>query len=54
MTRINRAVELLALGQPIYYSGVHELSYAAGKEAAQTWADYLQVEMEHFPLTLTA
>jgi len=49
MTRINRAVELLEAGQPVYYTGVHDLSYASGKEAAQTWADYLLVEMEHFP-----
>ena len=47
MTRINRAIELLEQGQPVYYTGVHELSYESGKEAAQTWADYLLLEMEH-------
>ncbi|MCS6859677.1 MAG: aldolase/citrate lyase family protein [Abditibacteriales bacterium] len=47
MPRINRAIELLEQGQPIYYTGAGELSYEGGKHAAQTWADYLLVEMEH-------
>jgi 4-hydroxy-2-oxoheptanedioate aldolase len=57
MPRINRAIELLAEGQPVYYTGVHELSYDSGKAAASTWADYLMVEMEHYsfdPVGLTA
>lgn len=57
MKRINRAIELLEQGQPVYYTGVHELSYESGKDAAQTWADYLMVEMEHYsfdPVGLTA
>ena len=45
--RTNRAIELLQEGQPIYYTGLNSLSYEAGVEAAQTWADYLMVEMEH-------
>jgi len=49
MKRVNRAIELLEQGQPIYYTGVEELSYAGGVAAAQTWADYLIVEMEHGP-----
>ena len=48
MARINRAIELLESGQPIYYTGVHGgLTYDNGKVYAQTWADYLMVEMEH-------
>jgi 4-hydroxy-2-oxoheptanedioate aldolase len=47
MPRINKAIELLEQGQPIYYTGAGELSYEGGKRAAQTWADYLMVEMEH-------
>ncbi len=49
-TRINRAVELLADGQPIYYVGGHTghvLSYAQGRQDAGTWADYINVGMEH-------
>ena len=29
--RINKAVELLESGQPIYYTGTRELSYENGK-----------------------
>src|SRR3954466_16215572 len=49
-TRINRAVELLAQGQAIYYDGPHSghvLTYAQGREDAGTWADYMNVGMEH-------
>ncbi|MEX0763191.1 MAG: aldolase/citrate lyase family protein [Dehalococcoidia bacterium] len=48
--RINRAVELLEQGQPIYYVGGHtgaELTYEAGRRDARTWADYINVGMEH-------
>jgi 4-hydroxy-2-oxoheptanedioate aldolase len=45
--RINKAVELLAQGQPIYYTGAEDRSYAGGKAAAKTWADYITYEMEH-------
>jgi len=48
--RINRAIELLELDQAIYYTGAHTghvLTHAQGKEDAQTWADYINVGMEH-------
>ena len=48
--RINRAIELLAQDQAIYYVGHHTghvLTYAQGKEDAGTWADYINVGMEH-------
>ena len=48
--RLNRAIELLAQGQPIYYTGGHTghvLTYDQGKEDAGTWADYINVGMEH-------
>ena len=45
--RVNRAIELLEEGQPIYYTGVHDVSYDGGRAMAQTWADYIAVEMEH-------
>jgi 4-hydroxy-2-oxoheptanedioate aldolase len=48
--RINRAIELLEQDQAIYYMGQHTghvLTYAQGKEDAHTWADYINVGMEH-------
>ena len=48
--RINKAIELLEQDQPIYYTGGHtgaNLSYEGGKEMAGTWADYINVGMEH-------
>ena len=48
--RINRAVALLASGQPIYYVGghtEHTLTHEQGGEDAATWADYINVGMEH-------
>ena len=50
--RINRALELLADGQPIYYTGSHsgtEGSFEQGKKEAQTYADYISYDMEHAP-----
>ncbi|MBV8120065.1 MAG: hypothetical protein JO081_09030, partial [Alphaproteobacteria bacterium] len=47
---INRAVELLTQGQAIYYIGGHSghvLTRAKGREDADTWADYINVGMEH-------
>ena len=49
-SRINRALELLARDQAIYYVGGHSghlLTEAQGHEDAQTWADYINVGMEH-------
>ena len=40
--RINRAIELLAQGQPVYYTGGHTghvLTYEQGVADAGTWAD---------------
>src|SRR5262249_16729723 len=50
--RINRAIELLAQGQPIYYTGSHsgtEGNFEQGKKDAQTYADYISYDMEHAP-----
>ena len=44
--RINKAIELLERGQPIYYAGAHG-GYEEGRKMAQTWADYINYEMEH-------
>jgi len=54
MPRINRAIELLEQGQPIYYTGAGERTYEGGVKAAQTWADYIAYEMEHGPFDITA
>jgi 4-hydroxy-2-oxoheptanedioate aldolase len=51
-TRINRAIDLLAQGQPIYYTGSHEGTEGAfeqGVKDAQTYADYISYDMEHAP-----
>jgi 4-hydroxy-2-oxoheptanedioate aldolase len=48
--RINRAIEMLSRDQAIYYVGAHSghvLTYAQGKKDAGTWADYINVGMEH-------
>jgi len=41
MARVNRAIELLEQGQPIYYSGAEERGFEGGVQAAKTWADYI-------------
>ena len=49
-TRINRAIELLEQDQAIYYDGPHSghvLTYEQGRTDASTWADYINVGMEH-------
>jgi 4-hydroxy-2-oxoheptanedioate aldolase len=49
-SHINRALELLAQDQAIYYVGGHSghvLTRAQGREDALTWADYINVGMEH-------
>ncbi|MFN8523658.1 MAG: aldolase/citrate lyase family protein [Chloroflexota bacterium] len=49
-TRINRAIDLLSQDQPIYYMGGHTghvLTREQGRKDAKTWADYINVGMEH-------
>src|SRR5438105_1337799 len=53
-SRINKAVELLSQGQPIYYTGAEDRTYEGGRAAAKTWADYIAYEMEHGPFDVTA
>jgi 4-hydroxy-2-oxoheptanedioate aldolase len=50
--RINKAIELLDMGQPVYYTGSHdgtEATFEQGKLDAQTWADYINYDMEAAP-----
>ena len=51
--RVNKCVELLASGQPIYYETVEDRGYEGGKAAASTWADYINYEMEHGPFDVS-
>ncbi len=56
VSRINRAIELLDQGQAIYYDGPHSghvLTYAQGKADALSWADYINVGMEHGAFDMT-
>jgi 4-hydroxy-2-oxoheptanedioate aldolase len=49
---INRAIELLEQGQPVYYTGSHSGTtgtFEQGKKDAQTYADYISYDMEHAP-----
>jgi len=43
--RVNKAIELLESGQPVYY-GYGTGGYQEGKAAAKTWADILMYDME--------
>src|SRR5258707_2035411 len=55
--RINRAIELLAADQALYYDGPHTghvLTYEQGRNDARTWADYINVGMEHGAFDMTA
>jgi len=48
--RINRCIELLEQDVAIYYDGPHSghvLTHAQGRSDAATWADYMNVGMEH-------
>jgi len=48
--RINKAIELLEQDQAIFYTGGHtgaDLTYEGGVEAAKTYADYINIGMEH-------
>ena len=54
--RINRAIELLEADQALYYDGPHTghvLTSEQGKKDARTWADYINVGMEHGAFDMT-
>ena len=51
--RVNKAIELLEQGQPIYYTQVNGGGYEEGKGLAQTWADYITYNLEHSPFDMT-
>ncbi len=54
--RINRAIELFEQDQPAYYTGGHTgavLTHQQGVQDAHTWADYINVGMEHGAFDMT-
>lgn len=51
--RINKAIELLESGQPMYYT-MGTGGYNEGRKMAQTWADTIIYDMEHGPFDITA
>jgi 4-hydroxy-2-oxoheptanedioate aldolase len=56
LRRLNRAIELLESGQALYYDGPHTghvLTYDQGRADAKTWADYINVGMEHGAFDMT-
>ena len=52
--RVNRAIELLEQGQPVYYDTAGRGGYEEGKKYAQTKGDYINYEMEHGAFDLTS
>ncbi|MGH9720275.1 MAG: hypothetical protein ACRD8O_08685, partial [Bryobacteraceae bacterium] len=51
--RINKAIELLEQGQPVYYTSGRG-GFEDGRKMAQTYADYINYEMEHGSFDMTA
>jgi 4-hydroxy-2-oxoheptanedioate aldolase len=51
--RVNRAIELLAQDQPIYYVRPKGRGYEGGRQAADTWADFIAYDTEHEPFDPT-
>lgn len=54
MPRINKTIELLEQGQPIYLTSTKEFTYENGVKMAQTWADLIRLDMEHGSFDMTA
>jgi 4-hydroxy-2-oxoheptanedioate aldolase len=51
--RLNRAIDLLERGQPVYYTTARG-GYEEGKKLAQTASDYITYEMEHGAFDMAA
>lgn len=51
--RINKAIDLLAQGQPVYYA-TGRGGYEEGKKLARTPSDYITYEMEHGAFDVSA
>ena len=53
--RVNGAIAKLEADEPVFYTGDHagmELGFDAGARMAETWADYINIGMEHGPLDI--
>ena len=48
--RINKAIELLEQGEPVYYFQIRGGGYERGKQLARTWADAIGYNVEHAPV----
>src|SRR5262249_33680861 len=51
--RINRAIQVLASGQPVYYTQPSAGGYEDGRRLAATQADYITYDMEHGAFSIT-
>ena len=45
--RVNKAIELLNEGQPVYYETTREFTYDNGLYLSKTWADIIRLDLEH-------
>ena len=51
--RINKVIELLQMGEPVYYTQVDGGGYEEGKQLAKTEADYITYNLEHSSFDMT-
>ena len=51
--KVNKLVDLWTKDQPAFWIRNEELSFEHGKKLAQTWADFINVELEHGPFDMT-
>ena len=49
--RINKAIELIEMGEPVYYFQIPGGGYDEGKRHAQTWADAIGYNVEQAPFS---
>ena len=49
MGKINKSIDLLEQGHAVFTLHAMELTYEAGCDMAQTWADWIWVDFEHAP-----
>ena len=52
MPRVNRVIELIQADQPIFATGVRDLSYESGRAAIETPYDMLMIDFEHHPFDM--
>ena len=52
--RVNKAIELLEQGQPVFCTRPDDVSFEGGRALAKTWADCIRLEMEHEAFDITA